>query len=118
MSPYHCPKQVTLYNSKPPQTWYYDRQKRPILAPPNPPRDTMIPFKSLYICDIIDSEGNCIKRQVWINNDEKRVRWVIANEIHATQKIDGKVYVAYVNDDGPHWVKKETWGKYRRKEGH
>ncbi|KAF9442856.1 hypothetical protein P691DRAFT_764827 [Macrolepiota fuliginosa MF-IS2] len=110
ISPYHNPRRITLYNNKPSQTWFYDRQRKPISSPPKVPRDGTIPFKALYICDLIDSVGSYVDRQTWINNshDERKAQWVIATGDNARQTIDGMEYGFYFTSDGPHWVKKKT----------
>ncbi|KAF9439937.1 hypothetical protein P691DRAFT_784202, partial [Macrolepiota fuliginosa MF-IS2] len=56
------------------------------------------------------------KTSIWINNshtDEKCPQWMAAQGANALQSIDGKDYRFYITHDGPHWVMKDTLGKYK-----
>lgn len=63
----------------------------------------------------MDAEGRCIERQVWINNGDKRARWDVAMGVNALQTFGAREYGFYINEEGPHWVQKETLTKLKRK---
>ncbi|XP_006462345.1 hypothetical protein AGABI2DRAFT_119208 [Agaricus bisporus var. bisporus H97] len=94
-SPYHCPQQTSPYRGKLAQTWYYDQRSHPIPEPPRVPPDVSVPFKALYICDVM-SNGQPTKHQTWINESNKGVHWVAVGETEeAKQYIDGEAYIFY-----------------------
>lgn len=114
-SPYNNCHKMTLYNGKPDQYWYYTRIHSLIANPPKVPHNKQIQKKALFICDVIDNEGSCIERQVWVNNGEKKVKWDIAQGVNAVQNIGGKEYGFYINTNGPHWVRKDTLTRLNRR---
>jgi hypothetical protein len=52
---------------KPIQAWFYDRRDTSISVPPEIPLGAVVSYKLLYICESVNSDGQCLKCQIRIN---------------------------------------------------